>query len=114
MKKSELREMIREEYQKIIEAPVPPRVKPEADPEQSNFGQSTDQPIGPPMVKQISKIANLSQVKRLISKLPARPASEMADIIMSLIDIFDGKTNDPKSRLVTRELIVKLRDKLRN
>ena len=100
MKKSELKAMIREEYQKLIEAPVPPRVEPEAYPA--------------PMEKQASKIANLSQVKRLVSQLPSRPASEMADIIMSLIDIFDGKTNDPKSRLVTRELIVKLRDKLRN
>ena len=109
MKKSELRAMIREEYQKLIEAPVPPRVKPEADPPRVK-----PEPDNSGMDKQISKIANLSQVQRLISKLPARPASEMADIIMSLIDIFDGKTNDPKSRLVTRELIVKLRDKLRN
>jgi len=106
MKRSELRAMIREEYQKIIEAPESPRVQPEADPEQFN--------VSPPMEKQLSKIANLSQVKLFISKLPARPASVMADIIMSFIDIFDRKTNDPKSKLVTRELIVKLRDKLQN
>jgi len=105
MKRSDLEQIIREEIEAALQEALP--VRGDLTPGEPMKAKS-------PVAKQVEKIGSLSQIKQLVRRLPSRPAKDMADIIMTMIDIMDEKTGDVKSKLVTRELVYKLREKLRN
>lgn len=101
-----VRKIVAEEYSKLTEAPAAPGAIPGAEPE---AGGSSDAVIG----KLMDKIPNLPAVQQLIRRIPQRAPKAAAEIIMAIISAMEAKTSDPKSRLISRELIYLLRDKIK-